>query len=123
MPEQFRKGEEKFFRKFESLHKEKPEIANLESKEDKVKFTLEEIKKEIEQLPEMQREEEMHHLGSSEEKITNILAQAITIALEEGPEKGLQFIYQTNNPYLIDAFHDLLVGHFTKLLEENKYNQ
>jgi hypothetical protein len=119
MPEQFRKGEEKFFRKVEYLHKEKPEIANLESKEDKVKFTLEEIKKEIEKLPEIKREEEFHH-SILIDQMTNVLAQAIKIAINEGVEEAFKFIYQFNNPYLVDAFHDLLVGHFTKLLEENK---
>jgi len=49
-------------------------------------------------------------------QMSNVLAQAIDIALNEGVEKGFEFIYKTNNPYLIDAFHDLLIGHFVDLL-------
>jgi len=49
-------------------------------------------------------------------QMTNILAQAIDIALDEGIEEALKFIYQFNNPYLVDAFHDLLIGHFVDLL-------
>jgi len=113
--EQLRKGEEKFLRKFETLHKEKPEIIiPLETKE-KVRHTLEEIKKEIEELSEIKREEEFHEQMPASQ-ITNILAQAIQIALDEGLEEGFKFIYQTNNPYLIDAFHDILIGHFVHLL-------
>jgi len=115
MVEQLKKGEEKFIRKFEALHKEKPEITTLEKHEDKIKFTLEEIKKEIEELPEIKREEEFHH-SMPINQMTNILAQAIDIALSESIEKSLEFIYKTNNPYLVDAFHDLLVGHFVNLL-------
>jgi hypothetical protein len=115
MVEQLRKGEEKFIRKFEALHKEKPEFATLEKHEEKIKFTLEEIKKEIQELPEIKREEEFHH-SMPISQMTNILAQAINIALDEGVEKGFEFIYKTNNPFLIDAFHDFLIGHFIDLL-------
>jgi hypothetical protein len=113
--EQHRKGEKEFLRKFETLQKEKPEIiVPLETKE-KVKNTLEKIKKEIEELPEIRREKEFHEQMPANQ-ITNILAQAIQIALDESLEEGFKFIYQTNNPYLIDAFHDILIGHFVHLL-------
>jgi len=116
MVEQLRRGEKKFIRKFEALHKERPELTTLERHEEKVKFTLAEIKKEIEELPEIKREEEFHH-SMPINQMTNILAQAIDIALNEGVEKAFEFIYKTNNPYLIDAFHDLLIGHFVDLLK------
>jgi pyruvate carboxylase len=115
MVEQLRKGEEKFIRKIEALHKEKPELATLEKHAEKVRFTLEEIKKEIEELPEIKREEEFHH-SMPVNQMTNVLAQAIDIALNEGIEEALKFIYKFNNPYLVDAFHDLLIGHFVDLL-------
>jgi len=115
MVEQLRKGEEKFIRKFEALHKERPELATLEKHEEKVRFTIEEIKREIEELPEIKREEEFHH-SMSISQMTNILAQAIDLALNEDVEKALGFIYKFNNPYLVDAFHDLLIGHFVDLL-------
>jgi hypothetical protein len=115
MVEKLKKGEEKFIKKFETLHKEKPEFVALERHEEKVRFTLEEIKREIEKLPEIKREEEFHH-PMPISQMTNVLAQAIDVALNEGVEKGFEFIYKTNNPYLIDAFHDLLIGHFVDLL-------
>jgi hypothetical protein len=119
MVEQLRKGEEKFIRKFEALHKEKPDLAVLEKHEEKVRFTIEQIKREIEELPEIKREEELHH-SMSINQMTNVLAQAINIALNEDVEKALKFIYQFNNPYLVDAFHDLLIGHFVDLLMKNE---
>lgn len=119
--EQFRlrKGEEKFFQKFEALHQKAPfEIPKTEAKE-KIKETLEVIKKEIEELPTIKQEKKYHETLPAD-KMTNVLAQAIKIALDEGVEKGLEFLMQTNNPYLIDAFHDLLVGHFIDLITKNK---
>ena len=115
MVEQLRKGEEKFIRKFEALHKEKPELSALERHEEKIRFTLEEIKREIEELPEIKREQEFHH-SMPISQMTNVLAQAIDIALNEGVEKSFEFIYKTNNPYLIDALHDRLSEHFVDLL-------
>jgi response regulator RpfG family c-di-GMP phosphodiesterase len=115
MVEQLRKGEEKFIRKIETLHKERSELAALERHEEKVRFTLEEIKREIEELPEIKREEEFHH-SMPISQMTNVLAQAIDMALNNGVEEALKFIYKFNNPYLVDAFHDLLVGHFVDLL-------
>ena len=116
MVEKLRKGEEKFLKKFEALHKEKPEFLTLE-KPEKIRYTLEEIKKEIEELPEIKREEEFHH-SMPINQMTNVLAQAIDIALNESIEKAFEFIYKTNNPYLVDAFHDLLIGHFLDLLTQ-----
>jgi hypothetical protein len=115
--EQLREGEKKFLRKFETLHKENPEIiVPLETKK-KVKHTLKEIQKEIEELPEIKREEEFHEQMPADQ-MTNILAQALQIALDDGLEDGFKFIYKTNNPYLIDAFHDILIGHFVHLLKK-----
>jgi hypothetical protein len=114
MAEQLKKGEEKFIKKFETLQKEKPTLVTLERHDEKIRFTLEEIKREIEELPEVKREEEFHH-SMPIDKMTDILAQAIDIALNDGVDKGLKFIYKTNNPYLVDAFHDLLIGHFVDL--------
>ncbi len=110
-------GEIKFLKKFEQIHKEKPES----SKEigEKVALTIEKIKEELEELPEIKREQEFHH-GVSISVSTNILAQAIHLALTEGVEKGLDFIRKTNNPYLIDAFHDLLIAHFIDLITKKQ---
>ena len=117
MVEKFRPGEEKFIQRFETLHKERPSAISHKETEERIKYTLEEIKKEIEELPEIKREEEFHETMPIE-PMTNILSQAINIAINEGVEKGFEFIRKTNNPYLIDAFHDLLIGHFLHLLKQ-----
>ncbi len=106
-------GEKKFLEKFEQIHKEKPK--DYKGAKEKVSLTIEKIKEEIEELPEIKREGEFHHNIPISQSI-NILAQAIQIAINEGVEKGLKFIMITNNPYLIDAFHDLLIGHFVGLV-------
>jgi hypothetical protein len=110
-------GEIKFLEKFEQIHKERP--TSPEEVNKKVILTIEKIKEEIENLSEIKREQEFHH-GISINDSTNILAQAIHLALTEGVEKGLEFIRKTNNPYLIDAFHDLLVAHFVDLIIKQK---
>lgn len=112
---QFKRGEEKFLRKFEEIHKERPPVLSKEEAKEKVKRTIEEIKKEIESLPEIKKEAEIHHI--SVPQITNTLAQALELALDEDPAKGLEFIYQRGNPFLIDAFHDILVGYYLDLLQ------
>lgn len=111
-----RKGEQKFLEKVETLHKERPGFPE-KSKEEKVKITLEEIKREIEELPEVKSEISFHPQYSPSQ-MTNILAQAIQIAINESIEEGFKFIYKTNNPYLIDAFHDLIIAHFINLIKQ-----
>lgn len=110
-------GEIKFFEKFEQIHKEKPKT--IEEAKEKVTLTIEKVKEEIESFPEFKEEQKIHH-GSISEQTVNILAQAIQIAINESVEKALEFIKKTNNPYLLDAFHDLLVGHFISLIVKNE---
>lgn len=109
------KGEEKFIRTFEKIHKEKPYLYEKKP-EERVKHIIEEIKVQISDLPEIKREVEFHQ-NIPVQQVTNVLAQAIQLAIEEGVEEGLKFIYQTKNPYLIDAFHDILIGHFIGLVK------
>ncbi len=111
-------GEKKFLETLERVHKEKP-VLYEKKPEERIKHTIEEIKNQIADLPEIQREEEFHH-NVEQSQITNVVAQAIQISLEKGVDEGLRFIYKTKNPYLIDLFHDLLVGHFVELLFQNK---
>ncbi|GIW67583.1 MAG: hypothetical protein KatS3mg096_451 [Candidatus Parcubacteria bacterium] len=115
MVEKFRPGEQKFIQRFETLHKEKPKT--IEETKEKIRYTLEEIKKEIEELPEIRREEEFHETITAGQ-VTNILAQALDLVINEGVEEGLKFIRKTNNPHLIDQFHDILIGHFLDLLKQ-----
>lgn len=112
----FKEGEKKFIRTFESIYEKEPSFKEKKS-EEKVIITLETIKKEIEGLPEVKSETEFHPQVPINQA-TNILAQAIQIAIEEDPAEAFKFISSTNNPYLIDAFHDVLIGHFLDLLKK-----
>lgn len=113
------KGEKLFLEKHQAIHGKietklgeslsHPEVAQ------KISATIESIKKEIEGLPEVKREMSFHPTMSASH-ITNVLSQAIQLAINEGVDKSLQFIYQTGNPYLVDAFHDILIGHFLDLI-------
>lgn len=114
---ELKKGEIKFIETFESIHKEKPSTFEHPELKRRISETLEHIRQRITKLPEVQHEQEIHPQAPISQ-MTNLLAQAVQIALEEGVEEGLRFIKEKsgNNPYLIDAFHDLLVGHFMELL-------
>lgn len=116
------KGEREFLEHFEKhSHFEylKKEETHKEDVHKKIKEFIQQIHKEVESLPEVRKEAEIHH--QSLETISNILAQAINIALVEGIIEGLKYISATKSPYLIDAFHDLLAGHFFKMLVQ--YNK
>lgn len=120
MLEKLKQGEKKFIKKFESINKDivyKEKITEIkkEDLEKKIRYALEEIKKEIEELPEMKQEKEFHK-NISMDKMTNILSQAIEISINKDFYEGLKYIIQTKNPYLIDAFHDLMVGYFIEKL-------
>lgn len=117
-----KKGEKEFFEHFEkhphfeTLRKE--EVKEREAKE-KIKEFVKNLSEEIKNIPQVQREVEIHKENLGE--VSNILAQAVYLALEEGLLEGLIFIKKLNNPYLLDAFHDLLAGHFFEaLLRHNK---
>lgn len=112
-----KKGEEQLLKyyethpHFETLRKES--IKEHEAKEEIRKF-IKKLSDEIESLPVIKREAEIHKENLGE--MSNILAQALYITLEEGLLEGLAFIKKLNNPYFLDAFHDLLAGHFFNLL-------
>ncbi len=117
------KGEKEFlehFEKhphFEEIRKEKP--LSQEQAKQTIKDFLSQLSEEIKNLPEVRKEAEIHH--QSLENISNVLAQAINIALTQGIIDGLKYIAQTKNPYLIDSYHDLLAGHFfNTLVKHNK---
>lgn len=119
MAGELRKGEELFLGKHREIHggkeiKSKEGLSHFEVAKE-ISQTIESIKKEIENLPEMTREMSYHPTMPASQT-TNILAQAIKIALDEGVDKAIKFIYETKNPYLIDAFHDILIGHFLDLI-------
>ena len=111
-------GEKKFLETFEKVHKEKPTLSEKQP-EERIKQTLEEIKKQIADLPEIKREQEFHR-NLPQEEMNNIIAQAVQIALNENIENALRFVYQTRNPYIIDAFHDILIGHFVEIIIKSK---
>lgn len=109
-------GEIKFVEKFEQIHREKPEFFERKP-EERVKLTLEAIRREVEESKEIKREKTFHPSVPIQQTI-NILSQAIQIVIEEGVDKALEYIKKFNDPYLLDAFHDLLVGHFLNVLKE-----
>ncbi|MCS7200956.1 MAG: hypothetical protein NZ822_02320 [Patescibacteria group bacterium] len=120
MPGELGKGESAFLKKYQEVHGLSPEESKQlphPEKGKKIKETIEEIKKEIENLPQVTREISFHPTMPATQ-ITNTLAQAIQIAINDGVDKGISFVYQTNNPYLIDAFHDILISHFIHLISE-----
>jgi len=115
----FRPGAEKFIKRFEQEHIGNQERLTLtpERAKEKIRSSIERIAKEISE--DVQREASIHGFSPSTlSDITNILSQAVQIALDEGLEKALAFIYATGNPHLIDAFHDILIEHFLDLLVE-----
>jgi phenylalanyl-tRNA synthetase alpha subunit len=121
MVEKFKPGEKVFLKKYQELHGvtiEKSKELPLEEKKEKIKQAIEEIKKEIENLPEIKKEASFHPTMPADQLI-GLLAQAIKITLDKGVREGFVFIYnETNNPYVIDAFHDILIGHFTHLISQ-----
>lgn len=112
-----KKGEKEFIKHFET-HPHFEELRNKEAKEleakAKIKEYIKNLTEEIKKIPEIEREVEIHQENLNE--VSNILAQALYTVLEEGFLEGLAFIKKYNNPYLLDAFHDLLAGHFFELL-------
>lgn len=111
------KGEKEFLKHFEEHHHFetlRKEILTKEEAHKTIKDFIQELHKDIENLPEIKKEAEIHHQSLKE--VTDVLTQAINFALTEGIIEGLKYISQTRNPHLIDAFHDLLAGHFFKTL-------
>ncbi|MCS7184263.1 MAG: hypothetical protein NZ866_02895 [Patescibacteria group bacterium] len=115
--EKLGKAEEQFLEHFEK-HSHFEDLRKSEGYKEHPKETIKnfikQLHKEIESLPEIREEAEIHH--QSLEEMSNILANAINIALTEGLVEALSFIASTKNPHFIDAFHDLLAGHFFNLL-------
>ncbi len=110
-------------KKIENIKKESINIEKITKHEKEIKLEIEEIKKEIDESIKKLKQNENHSFLNLNQ-MNNLLAQAIYIAITENDiEKALDFIYKTNNPYLIDAFHDLLIGHFLSLLKNTKSNK
>ena len=84
--------------------------SNQAKSKEKIKETLRELEREIEGIEEISKEAQIHHEPIS--NFSNALARAVSIALEEGVIEGLKFLQTSGSFYLIDAYHDLLAGHF-----------
>jgi hypothetical protein len=112
-----RKGEKEFLKHFEE-HPHFETLRKEEKKEGEAKKEISEFLKklteEIEELPEVKREAQIHH--ESLKNISSTLAQAVYVTLEEGILEGIAFIKKLNNPHLLDQLHDILAGHFYDLL-------
>lgn len=120
-PRPSKPGVEKFIKRYESIYGEKPspEIISREEAKERIKFTLERLKEEIEKSPAFEEEIQVHGAPSSTSDlsdVSNTLAQAVQIALEEGVDKALNFILATGNPFLVDMFHDVIIEHFLEAL-------
>jgi flagellar biosynthesis/type III secretory pathway protein FliH len=120
-----RPGEREFLERFER----QPQFERVRSQEfpshkeaakatkESVNELLEALRQEISQLPEIKHETEAHYEDLPEFKdIIDILAQAIELTFEKGIKEGLMFVLSTNNQFIIDAFHDLMAGHFFQTL-------
>jgi len=117
-----KKGEKEFIKHFEEhphFESIKKEIKEPKEAKEHIKEFIKNLSEEIKNLPEIEREVEIHKENLNE--ISSILATAVHLVLEEGLLEGLAYIKKFNNPYLLDAFHDLLAGHFFELLvRQNK---
>ncbi|GIW65686.1 MAG: hypothetical protein KatS3mg094_205 [Candidatus Parcubacteria bacterium] len=116
-------GEQEFLKHFEEHHKlselREKKYLTKEEAHSSLKEFIKQLHQEIEELPEIKKEAEIHH--QSVEEISNVLSTGLKLVLEKGIFDGLQYIAATKNPYLIDTFHDLLAGHFFKfLVKKNK---
>ena len=113
-------GTEKFIKRFETEHAPHIERGlSPEEAKEKIKLSLERIRKEVESTPEFQSEVTYHGSSSTLSDISNILAQAVQIALEEGVDAAVRFILSTGNPHLIDMLHDILIEHFFETLVQS----
>jgi len=111
-----RKGEEKFL---ERLSKEHPKFPkNKEEAKENIRLTLSKIREEIENLPEIKKEKSFHQNLEISDSLT-ILTETFNLAVKEGVEEAIKEIYK-KNPWAVDAFHDLLVGHFVDLWFKDK---
>jgi len=110
-------GEKEFLERFEKekhFEEIREKEVTKENAEDKIKKYIAELSKEIKELPTIKKEIEIY--PDSLEGVSNILAQAVNLSLTEGILKGIELIKRTGSLHLLDAFHDLLAGHFFQLL-------
>jgi hypothetical protein len=109
-------GEKKFLERLSKEHLKVPETKK--EAQEYVKSTISKIREEIENLPEIKKEKSFHPEIEISDSLT-ILTEAFNLALKEGVEEAIKEIYK-KNPWAVDAFHDLLVGHFSELWFKNK---
>lgn len=118
-------GEKEFFEKFQK-HPHFEEIQkepHSQKSQERIREFLQELTKDIEAEPEIQREAQLHHQVVGD--IAAVVAQAIQVALDEGVLAGLRHLQKIGAPpYFIDTYHDLLAGHFYQaLIKYNKLKQ
>lgn len=93
-------------------HPARLEMAQREpvTREESIENLREFIKEQIHALPEVKEEARTHHIP--QEELEQFLQQAVELAFQQGLPKAVAAVYATNNDFLTDAFHDLLVGAF-----------
>ena len=112
-----RPGEKELLKKIERTEGFEKLTSKELTPEEGRKELAEEIKKisaEIRSLPTI--EIPLQTSPATLERFSNLLALAVNLALTENIAKGLSLIRRLNNPHLLDAFHDLLAGHFFQVL-------
>ncbi|MER3406958.1 MAG: hypothetical protein C4278_00795 [Patescibacteria group bacterium] len=113
-------GLEKFSKRFIKEHPQVEIGVPLPEAKERIRVSLERIKKEIEASEPLKSEATIHHYSTTDlSTISNFLAQAIQIALENSVEEALKFVLSIKDPYLIDLFHDILIEHFLETLVTN----
>ena len=116
-----RPGERDFFQRVEQT----PQLEAIKAEQqpergqERVKEFLRGLQQEIESLPEIKHEADLHH--ASVANISGVLAQALQLAIDQNVSEGLKFLQRLGaSTYLLDAYHDLAAGHFYRALVEHQ---
>ncbi len=89
-----------------------------EQAQEQVKEFLRGLQQEIESLPEIKHEADLHHTPVA--NVSGILAQALQLAIDQNISEGLKFLQRLGaSAYLLDSYHDLAAGHFYRVLVEH----
>lgn len=115
-----RPGERDFFQRIEQTpHLEAVQKERQpEQGQERVKEFLRSLQQEIESLPEIQHEADLHHTPVA--NASGVLAQALQLAIDQSVSEGLKFLQRLGaSTYLLDAYHDLAAGHFYRVLVEH----
>lgn len=116
-----RPGEKDFFQRLEKT----PQFEAIRAErqpgqaQERLKEFLRGLQQEIESLPEIKHEAELHQASIA--NVSGVLAQALQLAIDQNINEGLKFLQRLGaSAYLLDAYHDLAAGHFYRVLVEHQ---